>query len=246
MPMNDIRFENQVQRLARQFPYPPTPALQAQPDEVRAVRRRKAVQRWAPVALAVLLGFLLLGSLTLIPAVRAQVLEFLDIGGIRLFFNQPTATPPALEQGSHQLPGLTTLEAAQQAAGFDLRLPQHPLVSGPPDQVNLLETPAPLILLTWYDPDHPGQVLIRLTVISPGGPIFKPIGDTIYPTRVNGSEGFWVVDPHPIQIRDIDGNLLLQYLVNQPVLLWFDGNITYRLEGDLSREEAVEIAESLQ
>lgn len=244
--MNDnTAFENQVQHLARQFPYPPTPALQSRPDEGAAGRPHSTIRRWSPVALVVLLGILLLGSLALIPGVRAQVLEFLDIGAIRIFFNLPTATTPVYEDDASRLPGLTSLQAARQAVDFPLQLPDHPLVSGAPDQVNLLETPAPVIFLTWYEPENPQRIRIRLTIISPGGPVSKPIGDTIYPTRVNDGEAFWVVAPHPFQLRDIEGNSLLEYQVQMPVLLWFEGRLTYRLEGDLLMEEAVQIAESL-
>lgn len=252
--MNDTRFENQVEQLARQFRYPPTPRLQALPPGSSAVRRFAPPRRWAPLALALLLAAVLLGSLALIPSVRAQVLEFLDIGAIRIFFTTSTPTPtgspdPAepTEAGQPlQLPGLTSLEAAQEAAGFRLRLPDHPLVSGEPDQVNLLETPAPVVFLTWYDPDDPQQVLARLTIIGPNGPVTKPIGDTIFPTRVNGGEAFWVINPHPFQLWDMQGEMLVQYLVEKPVLLWFAGPLTYRLEADVSMEEAVQIAESLQ
>jgi hypothetical protein len=35
-------------------------------------------------------------------------------------------------------------------------------------------------------------------------------------------------------------------LIDGHVLIWTDGNLTYRLETDLSLEEALKVAESLQ
>jgi hypothetical protein len=66
----------------------------------------------------------------------------------------------------------------------------------------------------------------------------------IQETRVNGERAIWTTGPYPV----IFSNNEIQYerLINGHVLIWGDLDVTYRLETNLSIEEAVKIAESLE
>ena len=61
---------------------------------------------------------------------------------------------------------------------------------------------------------------------------------------VNGQRAIWAVGPYPLRIRD--GDLQFMRLIEGHVLIWTENNITYRLETDLSLEETIKIAESLE
>ena len=63
-------------------------------------------------------------------------------------------------------------------------------------------------------------------------------------TTVNGRYAIWAVGPYPVQFSN--GNLDFVRLVDGHVLIWTEGEVTYRLETQLDLEEAVKVAESLE
>jgi hypothetical protein len=63
-------------------------------------------------------------------------------------------------------------------------------------------------------------------------------------TTVHGQRAIWAVGPYPIIYSD--GNIDFVRMVSGHVLIWTDGEFTYRLETELDIEEAVRIAESLE
>ena len=69
--------------------------------------------------------------------------------------------------------------------------------------------------------------------------VLTPLG-----VEVNGQRAIWTVGPYPLRLYN--GDIEFTRLIKGHVLIWQEGDITYRLETDLSLEEAVKIAESLQ
>jgi hypothetical protein len=63
-------------------------------------------------------------------------------------------------------------------------------------------------------------------------------------TDVNGRIAVWTTGPYVLMTQL--GWLVEFRLVEGHVLIWADGPLTYRLETDLSLDEAVRIAESLR
>ena len=131
---DDERFEAQVRALARALPYPPTPDLarrmRTTPAPARPIRRLA----WVIVLLAILV------SLLAVPPVRAALIEFFQIGGVRIYLAPtptatrspstgtpaPTVTPrptPTFLPSLLNLAGETTLEEAEAKAGFTLLVP---------------------------------------------------------------------------------------------------------------------------
>src|SRR6185503_5551266 len=87
-----------LQNIARNFSYPPTP------DIASAVAKRLAIKPepkplisppWRLVWAALVVLFILAGLLA-VPQVRAAVVEFLQIGAIRIFLTEPTPTATPL------------------------------------------------------------------------------------------------------------------------------------------------------
>lgn len=218
------------------------------------------IPRWA-WAVAIILA--LLAGLLAVPGVRAAVIEVLRLGAVRVFLVEPT--PPAGErqheslQGSVRTPappsatplasvldlaGETTLAAARQQTPFPILLPAYPADLGEPDRVFVQDLEGPTVVLVWLDPEREDQVRLSLTQIGAGIFFDKHSIRQIEETFVDGRWALWIDGPHFLQTRS--GDQTLQRLVQQGhVLLWERGGVTFRLETDLSLEEARTVAESL-
>jgi len=213
---------------------------------------------------------LLFAVLISVPSVRAAVLEFLQIGAIRIFLEAPTPTSSPLP-GSILMPsaddrtpkpstptplvpvdiaslldlvGETTLEEAMKHAGFELLLPGYPEGLGLPQKVFLQDMAGAVVVFVWMEPELSNQVRLSLFQIGPGSWAGeKGIPTQVEHTRVNGEPALWTRGPYPLVLKT--KGLEFRRLVDGNVLIWSAGNITYRLEGQLSLDEAVKIAESL-
>jgi hypothetical protein len=176
--------------------------------------------------------------------VRAALVEILRAGGITIFVGEEAAvdeTPPLL---SGQLPAFTepiTLEEA--LARFpDLALPTE---LPPPDDVLLHEEPVwdTAVIFLWRDEAEPQQIALSLYQINVAQYAYKG-SDTATMTEVNGKQAFWLNSPHYFRLQN---SALEEWLfVPGNVLIWWEGSVTYRLEGASSLEKALRIAESLQ
>jgi hypothetical protein len=74
--------------------------------------------------------------------------------------------------------------------------------------------------------------------------IKKANPEVIQLTSVHAQQAVWTTGPYPLIMQDED--ILFTRLIEGHVLIWTEGYLTYRLETDLSMEEAIKIAESLQ
>jgi hypothetical protein len=276
------QLEKWVAETAAAFPYPPAPDVVT--DVVAAVRRRLAEQqptattgyrrgRLRPVwVIAALLVACL--ALLAVPQVRAGLVSWLQIGAVRVFVGEPTASPTAATTGTPlalvpapvatsdlpaqtetmtpmsarevilSLAGATTLAEAQAEAAYPLLLPSYPPDLGRPDHVfrqrqNMGDT----IIMIWLEPDRPNEVRLALYQIHVPDYVIK-YHNLIEETTVNGRRAIWFEGGHLLQL--VDGRSSQQLFVEGNVLLWTDGDVTYRLESHLSLAEALAIAESLE
>lgn len=248
-PDDRDRLEAWVRRAAREFPYPPTPNLAPRARAARAPRLR--------LAYAVAIVLALLAGLLAVPQVRAGLVEFLQIGVIRIFLTEPSATPtqagqtpqptPTLLPSLLQLAGRNTLEEARARAPFPIRLPSHPADLGQPDHVFLQDLDGAAVVLVWIHDERPERVRLSLHLLVSDAVVKKGIKgpvETIAFTEVNGQEAIVAEGPYILQMQN--GNWDFRRLVEGRVLIWTEGDVTYRLESDLPLEEMVLIAESLR
>jgi len=250
------RWEEQLQVIARTFPYPPTP------DLAGAVQQRLAHRGALPRGFRLLrptLAFLLaliilLVGLLVVPPVRATLLEWLQIGAVRIWLVEPTPNPTSAPQPTptplaslFDLAGATTLAEAQQQAGFPLRLPTYPADLGAPDGVFFQEIGGPVVVLVWLGPAQSIRVRFSLHILGPNTFAEKGNATRLAQTMVNGRPAFWTDGPYLLAYRrgatvDMD----MQRLVEGHVLIWTEDELTYRLETGGSLAEAIAIAESLR
>ena len=267
-------LEGRIQETARLFAYPPTPEIAA------AVRRRleapppRQVSRRQRMAWAIAILVFAMAGLLAVPPVRAQILEFLQFGAVRIFFTAPTPTatptliPTTQSFGQPQataspiqtpvpvptatllpsllnLAGETSLQDAHARLDFPILLPSYPPDLGPPDYVFLQDQSGEVLILVWIDPDNPDQVLLSLHEFGQGTfAAEKWEPRVIENTLVNGRPALWASGPYLMVLRN--GDLEMRRLIQGQVLIWVVDDITYRLETDLEMEEAVRIAESLR
>src|SRR5512140_1468143 len=251
-------FEEQLRRAAADLRYPPVPPLA--PLVMRRVPQRGRPWAWAAAALVVvLLAVLLLAS----PA-RAGLLEFIQVGVVRIFRNPPapvasatpglkaplTATPVASAQPSatpisplRDLAGELTVAEARSQARFPILLPHYPSGLGAPDRVYLQDLGGQLLLLVWLEPDGSGHIRMSLQEIAPGSwAVDKYNPQVLQQVTVNGHAGAWVTGPYLLETRSQSFDQ--RRLVTGNTLVWTQGDITYRLESGLSLEEALKVAAS--
>ncbi len=253
-------FERKVASIARTLAYPPAPDVR-RAVLARLARRQKANRRlvWVgallALALAVIFG---------VPPVRAAILNWIQIGAVRIFTANPTptATPtPAPGQTVTPQPtafptptplasildlaGETTLSQAQ-AQGFPLLLPAYPPDLGKPDHVYVQDFGGPVITLVWMDQSQPGKVRLAISETNISGAIFqKMIPPTVVDTTVNGHPGVWVDAPYMLITGS--GDYVMDRLIAQGhTLVWSDGQVTYRIETGDDLATAIKIAESLR
>jgi hypothetical protein len=142
------------------------------------------------------------------------------------------------------LAGETTLEAAQATAQFPIRLPGYPADLGAPEHIFLQEYGL-MVILVWTDPTDAQKVRLSLHEIGSESILvkkFEPI--VIQETQVNGGYAVWAQGPYLVQLTD--GTYTWRRFVQGNTLIWEENEITYRLESELSLEETVKIAESLE
>ena len=258
--------KEKLRLVASGLEYPQTPDIAGQ----LIVRlRTPARSRFSFKALAwsLTLIVILCSSLMLLPPVRAAIIEFIQIGVVRIFpspasptvepvatatpesFAPNTATPasdlPSLNSFLDKIAGETKLINAQQIASYPILLPTYPSNIGAPDHVYVQDVDGAMTVLVWLDRQQPEKVILSLHFIPSNSWVVSKFGPVVIrETQVDGRKAIWAEGPYPLKLRN--GDIEITRLIEGHVLIWSDGDITYRLETDQGMEEAVKIAESLE
>ena len=174
------------------------------------------------------------------PDSRSAILRWFHLGGASV--ERVEILPPAVERA--QAGGLgrkLTREQAESVVGFRLALP--PLKGTPP--VYVLDDSLATVVLRGYG--HP-LLLSQFQLVARG--VLKKLAagkTTIESVTVNGRPGLWLEGgPHTLTYlgRDL-GFRERTVLIHGNVLLWLRDGITMRLEGKLTRAQALSIARSI-
>jgi len=208
----------------------------------RVMRRRLG---WATAAVVVLV-------LALVPPVRAAVLELLRIGGIVVREvpappATPTTTSPASRAAGSSAGGApatpVTLRQAEQVIGADIGTPT---ALGPPTSVTVTHD-GRVAELVWGS--GAGTTRLDVFVGSLSWGYLKTVWETVTPTRVADHDAVWIGSPHRVEWVDRTGDTHSEPpRLAGPTLVWVvpssAGEVTYRLEGANSLEEALRVARS--
>ena len=263
--MNETNFEARIRSIANAMEYPRTPNIAGVVTARLGFPPRPRFRSKA-LALSLTILVVLISSLMLIPPARAAILEFIQIGVVRIFRAEQTPiSPPEKESPFTQVPvtvtplpapqplipllrdliGEATLEQAQKSVDYPILLPSYPSDLGKPDHIFVQDADGAMAILVWLDPQNPDQVLMSLHFVPAGSWAVKKMEPTvIQATNVNGQRAIWTTGPYPLKLEN--GDVQYRRMISGHVLIWENGDITYRLETDLTLREAIKIAESLQ
>jgi hypothetical protein len=237
--MNEDDWEMNVQRVARQLEYPPTPDLANRVQRHITVKPVRLELR--RVAAVFLVALLLAVSLLAVPPIRALVWSFFRIGVVEVVPVSATFVP-TLEADFFGLE--TTLDEAQRKFGAVLPLPSVEIY-GQPNAVYFPNADLTAVTLVYLHDDS--RVNFAYSVIR-GGYIqkFYPVMAEPLEVSVGDYYGVWLQDPHVLQAGEPEDPMFMRRFVSDHVLLWTDGTLTYRLETNADLEATMQIAERVE
>jgi hypothetical protein len=237
--------------LGRQLDLPPTPELA---PRVRArlaegPAARSGVSR--PRSLAIALGAALIvavGALLAVPGTRAAILEFFHLRGVTIQRVEELPTVPLQRDFNELFLGeKVSLDEAKQRADFDVVVPEG---LGDPDAIYFQDNPpGGMVSFVYGTPERPRALFteFRATVTEV---IFKKIAPStdVAPVKIDGREGYFLSgDPHEFAYFDRNGQFRQEIVrLAGNTLVWERGPLTLRLEADINREEALQIARSVR
>ena len=253
-----IEIEEQLGRLGAELEWPATPNLAPAIRLRTMVRRQWFESRWAMAAAVAILA---LAALLAYPPSREAIANWLDLH-TRFQTVPHLATPSPLPSGTVGqrlvLGNRTTLPAARAALKWQLLLPAS---LGQPDDVYLQQPPvAPsdgevtLVYTARQGIPTAGETGVAVLITEARGRVNSDFfgktigpGTTIEVVAIAGNTGYWIAGaPHVVVFLDSSGHVRYETLrlATNTLLLDVDGTVV-RIEGNLTKAQALEIAASL-
>jgi len=213
------------------------------------------LDRGALGPVAATLAVILVAAFLLTPDLAARAAQILGLPGVQIYRvpQSPTARPsaPALAFAGQRV--ATTAEATR-VAGFPVRAPS---ALGEPSAIYVETAPVRVTLVYASVKGIPvsPQAGVSAIVVEFKGTIETQImakaigpGTTLDAVPLGSGVAYYLAgQPHQFFFRDPAGNLQPETLrLAGNTLLWEEGGVTYRLEAQVSREEAIRIATTLR
>jgi hypothetical protein len=246
--MSDLELA--LVQLGRELDVPPPPELasrvRARLDQAPATRTMLSRRRGLVLALAVLA--VAIGAVLAVPGTRAAILEFFHLRGVTIQRVEELPTVPLQREFDELFLGdRVTLAEARDRADFDVVVPE---TLGEPDAVFFQDNPpGGMVSLVYGTPEQPRALFTQFRG-KVDEVIYKKVaaGTHIAALQIEGRSGFFLSgDPHEFSYFDRTGEYRQEIVrLAGNTLLWERGALTLRLEADINREEAVEIARSVQ
>jgi hypothetical protein len=238
-------LERSLRLLGAELDVPATPDLVSGVRARREPRRRWGLERRRLVLAVAVAVLALLGATLAIPDARSAFLRIFDIGGERIELVDELPDIEPVEDLELTLGERVTLEEARARSGLELRE-----LETDPDRVYLGDRGT-----VWFLYGSPTNVRLlvsqtpRVFVDAPS--ILKKLageGTQVEEVRVGEARGIFLSgEPHFVFFVDERGNVVeASARLAQDVLIWDEGGVAYRLEGDFERDEALELARSLR
>lgn len=190
----------------------------------------RGVRRWIVGLFLALLGIGAVAS-----PVGATVLEWFGFHGVAVVEDQPPVTEEPTVPAE---PAGMTLDRAAELAGFTLVVPGE---LGEPDGVSV-SADRRVVSLSWGS----GDETVRLDEFRGDiDPVFwKTVAYSSIVT-ISAGDALWLPTAHHVQVVADDGTTRrLPPRLAAPTLVWSQGALTLRLEGDQTLERAVTVADS--
>jgi len=225
-------------------------AMPWEPDLVGAVAarlHRPPRRDWRrPLLVALALVVLAIGIAFAVPPARSAILRFFHLGAVSV--ERVETLPPA-----PKLPLTAGLgepvdrAAAERRLGFKLLLP--PLAGRPPERVYAPDDDFLATVLN-VPVDGRRKPVLLIEILGNDLGIAKKVVQKetlLAPVAVNGRSGMWIRGPHVVAFVTSSTG------INSPVsrssgsaLIWLRGNLTLRLEGGLTEQQALRLARTIR
>ena len=257
-------LEQQLTALASAIDWPQTPDLSGRVLPAISLPARPAKKRWGlPRRWAIAAAAAVLVALALLayPPSREAIAGWIDLHTTILrvpALATPSLRPPGPIGTRLGLGGQTTLEAAQRQVFWHIELPAS---LGTPDEVYLQPPPdgpsqgeVTLVYRSRPGIAVAGQTGVAVLVTEARGAVdevfFGKIlapGTTIEPVSVSGHQGWWIEGaPHEFFFTDADGGFRAETLrLAGNTLILDEGGTVTRIEGNLTKAQALQIAAAL-
>jgi hypothetical protein len=218
--------------------------------------RQPAWRRVAVAALALLV--LAAGIVVATPGAREAVARRLGIPGVAIHLGGPAPTTPTVPAGAGanlDLGRPVTLEQARGAVSFPLLVPsaagfQRPDAvylsqDVPGGRVDFVYRPRPGLPVSQFT--NAGLLITQFRA-EPMLEKFAKVTTEVQQVTVGRETGYWFsAAPHSFVYTDRSGNVREETSrLAGSTLVWTHGELTLRLEGELSKAEALRIAESMR
>jgi hypothetical protein len=236
-------LELALRELGPQVAWPTTPDLAgAVRRRIEAEPARRFPARRLALALAVLAAAV--GAVLAVPPARTAILDWLGIGGVEI--RRVAELPAVPPDGRLVLGQRVTLENARRLAGHPVLVPDEEGFERPNAVYVDTTAPGSPVALVYGPLGRPRLLVLEFRA----APLIEKalLGETrVEQLAVDGARGLWIEGPrHEFFYRTGSGESMrdTQRLAGN-TLLWTRGTLTLRIEGDLSKEEAIEVAESM-
>ena len=238
-------LERSLVALGRELDVPETPDLVSGVRSRITPRRESAFTRRRLVLALAVLALAALGATLAIPDARSAFLRIFDIGGERIEIVDELPEIPLVHELEQTLGERVTLEEAERRSDFELRgLEQAP------DRVYLGSRGT--VWFLYGTPERPRLLLAQTPLHDVDAPALQKklldSGTRVDLVDVDGARGaFLSGGPHFFFLIDDTGDTIEDSArLAEDVLLWDEGGVAYRLEGNFSREEALRLARALR
>ena len=233
--------------LGRSIEFPPTPDLAPRVRErIGAERppRRSFLPARRTLVIALAVAAVAIGALMAVPGTRAAILEFFGIRGVAIERVETLPTVPT--KVDLNLGDPVTLERARELADFDVVVPE---ALGDPDEVYFSDfPPGGMVSFVYGSSEEPRALLTQFRATFEDTFLKKlEVTTNVEHVGVNDQPGVFLSGPpHVFGYLDSRGQYREETMrLVGNVLLWERDPLTLRLEGDLSLDEALEIARSV-
>ena len=235
-------LETRLRGLAPDVAFPATPPLAesvvAQLDE-RPARRSWIARRRLAIAVAVVLAAFA-AVLAASPGARSAFLELFGIEGATVY---RVERAPDVDRFGPLVPGeAVSLAEARRSVPFAVVVPD---TGGRPVERVFLDRTSGAVSFVYCCPE-----LILTEFRGEAVPFVQKLAGPevrIEQVTVDGAPGIWLEGAHAVIYRDASGIVREDATrVANKVLLWERGGVTFRLEGDLDRDEALKLAHELR
>jgi hypothetical protein len=232
-------LEQRLHRLGQELEYP------QQPDVAPAVLARidRRPFPWHVVAIALAVVAVAIAAAFAVPQARTTILKWFHLRGVTV--ERVETLPSAVERS--QAGGLgrpLSRGEAERVVGFELALP--PVAGDGPRRVYVLDDALATVVLHAY-----GRSILLSEYRAANFDVLKKssAGKTVVEfVRVDGKEGLWLEgEPHTLSYLNRRGEFTERtVLIRGNVLVWIHGPLTLRLEGKLTKAQALALARLLR